>query len=483
MNIQFRRQQPERPGLISVFENTSAMAGGRGGSGRWWQRFHRPIGIAKSALPLVLGWAAFPAVALAQEVALPERQTSAAQGESLGDSLLISEAVGNTRSDVAEGVGEAVSAIEGGFAGRKGRWRIEPRLVIKGTYDDNIFIRRDNRVADYVGTLSPGLAFGFWDSVQARERDLDRLHAATAAVERSRGNFLIFDYTAILMGFSRTTSQNALDHDARFDTQWKTGKLTLGANVQFESKSETNNDVGGRLRRKTLSAGITSSYRFNEKLTLELGLRNATNRPEGFARTTEWRGDISLDYSVTPSARFGFGFAAGLLQVDRGADQVFQRVLARAGYSVSEKLDVEFRGGVEFRQSDGRSGNRTSPIFDVRTSWTPSAGTRLRVSTYRRVGTAIEEPEEFVATSGVSLAFLRALHGSLYLSIEGGYEVADYLSISREDKYFFVRPGLLYNFAKWGTASITYEYRCNDSNQTRSSYYNNQISFEIGCKY
>jgi hypothetical protein len=216
---------------------------------------------------------------------------------------------------------------------------------------------------------------------------------------------------------------------------------------------------------------------------LELGLRHANNRPEGFARTAEWRGDISLDYAVNPSARFGFGFSGGILQVDRGADQVFQRVLARAGYSVSEKLDLDFRGGVEFRQSDGRSGNRTSPVFDLRASWTPSAGTRVRVSAYRRVGAAIEEPEEFIATSGVSLTFLRALHGSLYLSLEGGYEVADYASISREDKYFFVRPGLLYNFATWGTAGITYEHRRNDSSQSRSSYGNNQVSFEIGVKY
>ena len=463
--------------------NRYSVGGLRDGAAAIWQRVHRPIVLVKSAFPLALGWAAIPGSVMAQEAPLPERQHNVQQGENLGDSLFISEAVGKERSDVAEGVGEPVSLKEGGVYGRKGRWRFEPRLIAKGTYDDNIFIRPDHKVADYIATLSPGLAFGFWDSAEARERDLDRLHAATAAVERSRGNFLIFDYTAILMGFSRTTSQNVLDHDARFDTQWKTGKLTLSANVQFESKSETNNDVGGRLKRKTLSAGLTASYRFNEKLTLELGLRHATNRPEGFARTMEWRGDVSLDYSFTSQARFGFGFSGGLLQVDRGEDQVFQQVLARAGYSLSEKLDVDFRGGVEFRQSDGRAGNRTSPIFDLRASWTPSPGTRLRVATYRRVGAAIEQPEEFIATSGASITFLRALHGSLYLSVEGGYEVADYLGAAREDKYFFVRPGLLYNFATWGTAGVTYEHRLNRSSQARSSYDNNQVSVEIGIKY
>lgn len=446
-----------------------------------WQRLQRRIVFVKTALPLVVAWAVVPGSVEGQEMPLPERQPLV--GENVGDSLLISEAVGQERNDVTSGIGEPVSLMEGGVAGRKGRWRVEPRLVVRGTYDDNIFIAPDNKVADYVATLSPGLAFGFWDSVEARERDLDRLHVATAAIERSRGNFLIVDYTAVLLGFSRTTSQNVVNHDARFDTQWTTGKLTLGANVQFESVAETNNDAGGRLQRETISAGLTSSYRFNEKLTLEIGLRHATNRPDGFARTAEWRVDGSLDYAVTPRARFGFGFAGGLVQVDPGEDQVFQRVLARAGYSLSEKLDVDFRGGVEFRQSDGRAGNRTNPIFDLRASWTPSAGTRVRVSTYQRVTTAIRQPDEFIAATGVSVALLRALHGSLYLSVEGGYEVADYLGASRQDQYFFVRPGLLYNFATWGTAGITYEHRKNHSNQTRTSFVNNQVSLEIGVKY
>lgn len=448
-----------------------------------WERVRRGIVLVKSALPLVLGWGAIPSSGVAQEAPLPEPQPNVLKAESLGDSLLISEGAEKDRIGAEGSVGEPVALVEGGFAGRKGRWRFEPRLLVKGTYDDNIFIRPDNKVADYIATLSPGIAFGFWDSVEARERDLGRLRATTAAVERSRGNFLIFDYTALLMGFARTTSQNTLDHDARFDAQWQSAKLTLGASVRYESKAEPNNDVGGRLRRKTLSAAVTSSYRLNEKLTLGFGLYSDTNRPEGFARTAEWRGEGSLDYQWTPRVRFGFGFAGGKLMVNGGADQVFERMLARAGYSLSDKLDVDFRGGVEFRQSDGRAGDRTNPIFDLRATWTPTTGTRVGVSGYRRMEAAIQQPEEFIAATGVAVTFLQAMRGGMYLSVEGGYEVASYIGEGREDRYFFVRPGVFWKFADWGTAGVTYEHRRNHSNRAASGYADNQVSLEFGVKY
>ena len=439
--------------------------------------------LVKSAIPMVFAWTAIPVGGVAQELPTREPLPGVLQGEYSGDLLPVAEPLEKDLIEAADSVSEAVSFVEGGIAGRRGRWRVEPRLLVTGTYDDNIFIRPNNKVADYITTLAPGSAFGFWDSAEARERDLGRLRAATAAVERSRGNFLIFDYSAILMGFARTTSQNSLDHDARFDAQWKSGIITLGASVRYESKAETNNEVGGRLRRKTLSAALTASYKLSEKITLALGFYNTTNHLDSFARTIEWRGEGSVDYDFTSRSRFGFGFAAGKLLVDRSSDQVFERLLVRAGYSLSNKLDVDFRGGIEFRQSDGRAGNRENPIVDLRATWTPVSGTRVGVSAYRRTGTAIESPEEFINTSGVALTFLQAMRGGTYLSIEGGYEVSRYIGETRKDRYFFIRPGLYYKFADWGTAGVSYEYRRNESNRAESSFRNNQITLEIAVKY
>ena len=442
------------------------------------------IAPVRSKIPLLLVCAFFAVAGIAQEPGGrdPEPGALLLDAENLTDSLFMSESAQGAGGDAAEEAGEPVALVGGGEAGRRGRWRVTPHLDARATYDDNIFIQPKDRIDDFIFTFAPGLGVGFWDSDEERERYLDRQRGA-AVVERSRGTFLVVDYTAILLGFARTTSQNAVDHDGLVDLRWESGKLTLGARLHLESKSETNTDVGTRIRRRTLTAEATSSYRITDKTALGLAFFHKTNDPEDFLRTVEWRGEGSVDYAPTPVVRFGFGVAAGRVQVESSADQTFERLLARAGYSLSEKLEAEFRGGVEFRQSDGPVGDRTSPIFDLRAVWTPAAGTQVALEGFRRVEASAARPDQDYTLTGAALTFRQALRGGLHFAVEGGYHHARYIGDARTDRYFFVRPGLFYNFAAWGNAGIAYERRRNESNRERSEFENNQTTFEIGLIY
>ncbi len=442
----------------------------------------------KIILPLLLGIATLPATTFAQE--LPSSGPGATpvepEGLDLGRSLLVSEAVQGGATDVAQPAGEPVALTEAGDASRRGRWRVAPHFRAKGTYDDNIFIQSKIKVADYIGTLEPGIALGFWDSNEARERFLERRRSA-ALIEHDDGSFVVADYTAMLLGFAKTTSQNSLDHDGTLDAQWQFQKLTLGASLHAEAKSETNTDVGARVRRKTVTAAFTASYQISDKTRFGFAIHHRTNEPENYLRTVEWSGEGSLDYAISPNTRFGFGFTAGRVQVERSADQTFQRALARMDYSLSEKVAVEFRGGVEFRQSGGRVGDQTNPVFDLRADWTPAPGTRIGLEATRHVEPSWERPDQDYTLTGVALSFRQTIRGGLHFSVEGGYHVAEYSRTlpgeARTDRYFFVRPALLYNFATWGNAGVTFEHRRNESDRSSSSFRNNQISVEIGVTY
>ena len=442
------------------------------------------IASVSKTIPLLLGCALFPIAGISQEAARhePEPGAMALEAENLTDSLFMSESAKGAGGDAAEEAGEPVALVGGGEAGRHGRWRVTPHLDAKATYDDNIFIQSRNRIDDFIFTLAPGLGLGFWDSDEERERYLDRQRPGGIG-ESSRGTFFVVDYTAILLGFARTTSQNAVDHDGLFDLRWESGKLTLGARLHLESKSETNADVGTRVRRRTLTAEATSDYRITDKTTLGLAVFHTTNDPEDFVRTVEWRGEASADYEVAPLVRFGFGVAAGRVQVESGADQDFERVLARATYSMTEKLVAEFRGGFEFRQSDGSVGDHTNPIFDLRVAWTPAAGTEVGLEGFRRVETSAARPDQDFTLTGASLTFRQAIRGGLHFGIAGGYHEAHYFGNARTDRYFYVRPGLFYNFAAWGNAGVSYEHRRNDSNRDPSSFENNQTTLEVGLIY
>lgn len=436
---------------------------------------------SQQVFALMLGWTLVPFIGAAQEVPLSKPGAMRGGTENLGDLLFLSEPVRSNETDIAAPVDEPLSLVSGDKAAGRGRWRVEPHLMVKGTYDDNIFILPDNRVSDYVLTFAPGLGIGFWNSNEARERFLDYRRGLTVA-DRSEGSFIAIDYTAFLLGFARTSSLNTINHDARFDARWEGEKLKVGASFRYESKLETNADPGRLVTLKTLSAAITSRYQLTHKTGLELGVYHQTNRPEGFVNTVEWRGEGFLDYTATPRARFGFGTAGGRLEVDSGSDQVFERFLARAVYSPSNKLEAELRGGVEFRQSV-QPGDRSYPIFDFRARWSPAAGTRIGFNAFRNVNKSIYQPDRDYTLTGFTLTFERAILSRLVLSLEGGYHVASYIGEARSDDYFFISPGLSYALGTWGSIGVSYKYQQNASNRAQSSFEANQVTVEAALTF
>ena len=76
------------------------------------------------------------------------------------------------------------------------------------------------------------------------------------------------------------------------------------------------------------------------------------------------------------------------------------------------------------------------------------------------------------------------VRAGLHVQLDGGYYESDYSGLvdgeTRRDRYFFVRPGLLYNFAQWGFAAVSYEFR---RNRSTSSFENNQITFLMNFSY
>ena len=263
--------------------------------------------------------------------------------------------------ELSEEVGEPVELLPTTEPVGGARWRISPHIQAKVTYDDNIFIRPDHQRADFIFTLAPGITFGYWELEEGR--DYFQWKDAGSLIERARGNFLIADYTAFLLGFARTSSENTVDHDGRVAFRWELAKLTLGATLAAGSNTEADPDVGERVRVRTLAINITSRYQVSDKTLLGLALSNSINDPVGFIQTTEWRAEGFAQYAITPLLQLGLGVAGGRLDVEEGSDQVFEQILARAEYSLTDKLAAQFSGGVEFRQFDASTSDRTSPVF------------------------------------------------------------------------------------------------------------------------
>lgn len=406
--------------------------------------------------------------------------------ERIGESLFVTGEVEKSDLDAAEPAVEPTVVVNGVTQPHSGRWKVAPHVQLNGTYDDNIFIQPNDKVADFLFTAAAGVALGFWDYEGQMERFLDREHGVTF-FEKGDGDFFLIDYTAIALVFAKTSSQNAFDQEASFDAQWQGERLTLGASGRFESKSEANIDVGTRVRRRTLNFDVTSKYALTEKTALEVDFFHTNNDPEDFVRSVEWRNEDFLEYHATPLLDLAIGGAVGRVQVESSPDQDFERALGRARYSVTEKIAAEIRGGVEFRQSNGETGDRVSPIIELRATYEPAAATRIELEAYRRVEPSAFRPDQDYTVTGFDLSASREVRAGLRLAVDGGYQNSDYTETRNEsgrtDRFFFVRPRLLYNFARWGSAELSYEFRQNDSTRNGSSFDNNQISFRTSFVY
>lgn len=366
------------------------------------------------------------------------------------------------------------------------RWKVMPHFDLGVMWDDNIFIQADNEIDDLLFTFSPGLTVGYLDEESRLERFLEREVRASRAVQYD-GNFFLLDYTPSFVVFLENDSENSFDQDARFEARWQLQKLSLAAQAAFVSKNETNNELGTRLRRTSISAGLSARYQFSERTSAEIGGYFQDEDYEESSGNTEYRAEAYLNYELTPLIDIGVGAAFGIVDVENAGRQTFERLLARGSYELTGKVTVNVQAGVEFRQYDEDGGEQTNPVFEFDIVYDPAELTRIGVSAYRRVIPSISEPADSVDATGVALTFARTLRTGLRLVSEIGYEHSEYgdngTGEARSDDYFYGRVGLIYNFATWGSAGVGYEYRNNDSSRSASGYTNNRITLDVSLTF
>ncbi len=450
--------------------------------------------ISKRTVSLCLACAAVwsPTLRAQQTAPAPKAETITQEPSSallelpsLTDELMESRTREELGLEAVEGVSTAVG-LTGTEQPRASRWKMSPHLRLEATYDDNIFIQPTNKVADFVYTVAPGLAAGYWDYEDEMDAYLDRGRSASQ-LDRGQGNFLYFDYTAILLGFATNSSQNAFNQNALFDARWRMAKLTLTASTSFTSLYQPVIDLGGRVQTKRVSTEVTANYQLSERTALAANFYNVIQEQGDFLRTVEWRNESYFEYQLTPLIRVDLGGAVGVLQVKDYQDQVFQRVLAGVAFDNTSKISFTARGGMEFRQSDGPQGDTVTPVFTVSARYALAEATVLVLDGYRRVTPSAAQPNQNFTATGAALRFDRTLRTGLLFSAGVGYEHTVYTQSSglpqRRDDICFASAGVVYNFARWGSVGVRYEFSQNESSDASFSFDNNRVSLDVGLIY
>lgn len=399
----------------------------------------------------------------------------------------------------------------------KGRIEITPMITVGETYDDNIFLDKDNKKSDYITTVSPGIRF----NIYSRDSGLDLYYSPTFVKYH--------DYSG-----NDTTRHNARFHlwqqlgkSWRFDLKddyLKSEEAIEGSFAGYEARQRSRHSLY-TYERNVADAAMTYQFGPDDRLTVGYRHELLENDDPSLDDTTEYgpyanllywfdtRNGMDLRYRFS---RGGFERSGGASGDDYDSHEVDVRYLYRfnphttgyVGYGYTRR-DFEDASREDRRVHEGSAG--LTHGFSSRTSLS------LDVGYYKPDGYGTEDNGHL--SYGATLK-RKLERGSISLRGEGGWD-EDYLSAEQrgytrywtvaadldykiredvdayagisyrknrylsavEDGTYSGRCGLKMRFLRWYSLGLEYAYLNRRSDDPTDEYVDNRIMLTLSASY
>jgi hypothetical protein len=345
-----------------------------------------------------------------------------------------------------------------------------PELSAGGTYDDNIALAPNgsNRKSDMIWTVSPTLSLV-----------ADKMY-------EGYGTYLRLDYSPSFLFFQRHTNNDTVDQHANFAASWVMSKLSLGVKQRFDETKDGVIEVGRRLRVRDFNTELDSKYKLGDKTSVELNPRLTVSETSDLVGYTEWGADSFLNRQLSSKVTGSLGGSGGYVDPTDGPIQTYERALVRLSYAVTGKVQLDANGGAEWRQYNSSQSATTIPVFGIGAAWHPFEGTTITLAGHRRDEISAALTNEDYTATGVDLSLRqRVLTDRLHVTVRGAYENRNYHSVatstttgSRNDDLYLARAEVELALVHHFTVSAFYQYQKDDSNESGSSFSDNQFGFQ-----
>lgn len=372
------------------------------------------------------------------------------------------------------------------------KWKIFTTLDLRCTYDDNIFISDDRKQSDFYFTVAPGLAFGWGDyrSHVKPQDEFDHIYEIKPwEVGEEKTNYFFASYTANWTSFVHHPSENALDHDLLVDSQWQFQKLTLGVKSRFQTLDSPDIDVGDRVHRAIFTESVDGNYWISDKTSVDVKLNDSYRDYRDQLDSNEFVDENWLNYQLFPKTNVGVGATFGYLTVQDSPSQTYEQLQLGVTWFPTDKFSVRANGGIEYRQTHSTSGNRLGGVFGLGASYLPFDGTEIGLDAYRRTENSAVFPGDNFTATGISARIKQRLFQRLYGTLLGGYISSIYDDVpgsrfaKREDDFLYVQLGLSFDFTKWSSIDISYQYRQNESTQSGPTFHQNLANVRVNILF
>lgn len=362
--------------------------------------------------------------------------------------------------------------------------RVDSRL----TYDDNIFINRRGQQSDLIFSLSPTIAAGIGDvRPEFRRLALNTFSPAVIDEAYDPRSFIFASYTPTVTIFFDHDEEDALDHDVVVEARWLQTYLTLGSETRFQTLTDPDIDVGGRVSRSIFSQDFTALYDYSDRTSFEFRLGGAIRHYPDQIDSEELLMQNSVNYRLGARTLVGLGVTLGWLHVEDSGDQPYEQLLLRGRYHLSDKIDAFGNAGIEFRQLEQKD-DRLEPVFQVGVVYQPWDQTLFTLGVARRIENSAGSPGFDVISTEVALDARQRFLGSFYVGFAGRYQSTQYLSVlsdasARCDDILLLQPYVKIDLSKFAALELGYAFRNDDSNVDRFTFSQNRVYLQFDALF
>jgi hypothetical protein len=295
------------------------------------------------------------------------------------------------------------------------------------------------------------------------------------------------DYTPTFTFYSQNSFQNNVGQAVTLTGGASYENWTFGLSQSFTYSSSPQVQTGTQTGQENYLTALTASYPLNSKLSVDLGLNQTLNYPDGFQSSREWSTLDWLNYEFWP--RFTAGIGAGFGYVDTVPDTFFEQVQGRVGWRATDKISLQSSVGVQFSQfTEGGESPLVNLIFSDAIQYQPFEQTKITLGANQAVAPADYQNQVSVVTS-VNGDLQQRLLGKLFLDVNAGYNWNNYIAAASgvtansSADYYTVSVRLSTTFLKRGTVAVFYNYSDNITSQSGLAFSSNQFGFNIGYRY
>jgi hypothetical protein len=353
------------------------------------------------------------------------------------------------------------------------RWLLLFNFSTSVTYDDNVFISHQNKQADEIFTVAAGFTLGLGDYRNLTE------------------NYLLAQYLLTGFFFVHNSQEDAPNQELALKTQFRFSKLTLQTQTQYQYLTGVDRQVGNFVDHTLIDNLVRLKYDYSDKTQFFLSLEQIANLYQSFLSSYEYIGRLGSTYQITPKIRLGGEADFGKLDQDASPSSAYAQLRFLADYNLTGKIFFHLSAGEEVRHYDSEGGfTKATPVFSLGLTYRPFVDTSVGLTAYRNVNASPSLAGENYVATGVAVQLSQLLVQRVTAGLSAGYESDEYQATQvgaaqagRADNYFFIQPMLTYKFRDWLSASLTYEFRRNASNESSSTFSDNRFTLSLGVNF